>query len=119
MSEHTEQVALINWCKIMECSHPQLGLIFSIPNGGNRHIVTARKLRAEGMKSGVPDLFLPIPRNGKHGLFIEMKFGKNKASENQQKWLMSLDAENYQTSVCYGFDEGRETIIKYLGLETE
>ena len=117
--EHTEQVALMNWCKIMECRHPQLRLIFSIPNGGNRHIVTAKKLRAEGVKPGVPDIFLPIPRNEKHGLFIEMKFEKNKTSENQQRWLMDLDAENYQASVCYGFDEARETIIKYLGLEME
>ena len=46
----------------MEGRHPQLALIFAIPNGGKRHIGTARKLKAEGVRSGVPDIFLACPR---------------------------------------------------------
>ena len=97
MSEHTEQVTLMNWCKLMERSYPQLALIFSIPNGGKRHIGTARKLKAEGVKSGVPDIFLSVAKNGKHGLYIELK--------------------GYEAKVCYGFGEAKKVICDYMGIE--
>ena len=137
MSEHTEQVALFNWCKMMEGRHPQLALIFAIPNGGKRHIGTARKLKAEGVRSGVPDIFLACPRlphdpddllvgdslrvrfsdEVKFGLFIELKVGKNKPTKNQLKWIEDLRAERYEVEVCYGFEEAKDAIIKYLELE--
>jgi hypothetical protein len=120
MSEHTEQVALFNWCKSMEGSHPQLALLFSIPNGGKRHLGTAVKLKASGTKSGVPDIFLPVAnRHGKHGLWIELKVGKNKPTKNQQHWLRELEAEGYATALCYGFKEARNTIVKYLEIEAQ
>tara|TARA_B110000285_G_scaffold75466_1_gene86901 strand:- start:891 stop:1316 length:426 start_codon:yes stop_codon:yes gene_type:complete len=118
VSEHTEQVALFNWCKLMEGRHPQMALIFSIPNGGHRHIAVARKLKKEGVKSGIPDIFLSVPKNDKHGMFIEMKHGKNKPSESQLEWLGALSGEGYETAICYGFDDARDAIIKYLGIET-
>lgn len=118
MSEHTEQVALFNWCKLMEGRHPQLALIFAIPNGGKRHIGTARKLKAEGVKSGIPDIFLCVPnRHGKHGLFLELKDGKNKPTKNQLHWLSALEAEGYATALCYGFSEAQIAIINYLELQ--
>ena len=91
--EHTEQVAVINWAKLNEGKYPQLRNLFAIPNGGHRHIGTAKKLKAEGVKAGVPDLCLGcqggesvvpcLGRVKRYGaMFIEMKFGKNKASEN-------------------------------------
>lgn len=117
-SEHTEQVALFDWAKKMEPLHLHLSLMFAIPNGGKRHIGTALKLKNEGVKSGVPDVFLAVPKNGKSGLFIEMKYGKNKPSANQKWWIDSLRVEGYETVVCYGFEEARDAIIKYLELET-
>lgn len=118
-TEHSEQVALFAWARANEARHLQLGLMFAIPNGGNRHIVTGRKLKAEGVKSGVPDIFLGVPRNGKHGLFIELKVGKNKPSKNQLWWIHSLRAEGYAVEVCYGFLEAQTAIIGYLGLEVQ
>jgi len=116
--EHYEQVKLFNWAKEKESLHLHLSLMFAIPNGGKRHIGTATKLKAEGVKSGVPDVFLAVPKNGKSGLFIEMKYGKNKPSANQKWWIDSLRVEGYETAVCYGFEEARDAIIKYLELET-
>ncbi len=118
-TEHTEQVALFDWARANEPRHLQLGLLFAIPNGGKRHVGTGRKLKAEGVKSGVPDIFLGVPRNGKHGLFIELKVGKNKPSKNQLWWIHSLRAEGYAVEVCYGFLETQTAIIDYLGIETE
>ena len=119
MTEHTEQVALFNWAKLMESRHPQLALMFAIPNGGHRHVVVASKLKASGTKAGIPDIFLPVPHGTKHGLWIELKVGKNKTSKIQKEWLDKLSKEGYETKVCYGFDEARQAIIDYLELEVQ
>ena len=118
-TEHSEQVALFDWARENEARHLQLGLMFAIPNGGKRHIGTGVKLKKEGVKSGVPDIFLGVPRNGKHGLFIELKVGKNKPSKNQLWWIHSLRAEGYAVEVCYGFLEAQTAIIDFLGIETQ
>ena len=115
--EHLEQVKLFNWAREKESLHLHLGLMFAVPNGGKRPIGTAKKMKAEGVKSGVPDVFLAVPKNDKHGLFIEMKYGKNKMSANQVWWTNSLKVEGYAVAVCYSFEEARDSIKKYLGLE--
>jgi hypothetical protein len=118
-----EQRALIRWAEIAKAVYPPLALLFAIPNGGFRHITTARNMKAEGAKPGVPDLFLPVARNGYHGLFIEMKRtearpkrdgSKGGLSDVQIKWKADLEAQGYRVAVCYGFDEARETIECYL-----
>jgi hypothetical protein len=120
LSEHTEQVALFDWARANESRHLQLGLMFAIPNGGKRHIVTATRLKASGAKAGIPDISLPVSnRHGKHGLFIELKVGKNKPSKKQLWWIHSLRAEGYAVEVCVGFEEARDAIIDYLEIETE
>ena len=115
MSEHTEQVALFSWAKMSEGRHPQLKNMFSIPNGGKRKNGWWEK--SEGLKSGVPDIFLSVAKNGKHGLYIELKYGKNKPSKNQLEWLSALSDEGYEAKVCYGFDEAKKAICDYMGIE--
>ena len=61
--------------------------------------------------------FLPVPHGEKHGLWIELKVGKNKATTAQKMWLSNLASEGYETAVCYGFHEAMTTIVDYLGLE--
>ncbi len=56
MSEHQEQCALFHWAAHMESKHPQLGLLFAIPNGGLRNKLVARKLKMEGVKAGVLEI---------------------------------------------------------------
>ena len=68
--EDLEQATLIQWCNLQSCKYSELKLIFAIPNGGYRNKGEARKLKATGTKSGVPDLFLAVPRNNKSGLFF-------------------------------------------------
>jgi hypothetical protein len=72
--EHTEQVNLMQWWALA-CRGfgiPEQ-LLFAIPNGGQRNIIVASKLKAEGVRAGVPDLFLAFPKKDAAGLFIEMK----------------------------------------------
>jgi hypothetical protein len=90
--------------------------MFHIPNGGSRNKLEAANLKKQGVKAGVPDLFLPISRGGYHGLFIELKYGKNKPTEKQAEWLKSLNEQGYAVAVCYGCEEASEKILKYLKL---
>ena len=82
-------------------------------------------MKAEGVKSGVPDVFLPVPRkyrNGRMeycGLWVEMKVGKNRTSEDQKWWIASLREQNYKAEVCFGAKEAIDTISEYLNLEEQ
>lgn len=78
-SETTEQIALFNWAKRTESILPELALMYHVPNEGKRS--NGGILKAAGLKSGVPDICLPVANNGFHGLYIELKFGKNKATK--------------------------------------
>lgn len=108
VSEHSEQCAVIDYCKIRR--YP----VFAIPNGGSRNKAEAAKLKAEGVSAGVPDLFIPIPKSGSHGLFIEMKVGKNRTSSEQDEWLALLRKNGYKAAVCYGADAAIKTIDDYI-----
>ena len=112
--EGNEQEALFNWAALARCRFPELDLLYHIPNGGSRNRLEAAKLRRQGVKSGVPDLCLPVARGGYHGLYIEMKYGKNKTSENQNKWLADLRAQDYAAAVCYGWQDAQQVITNYL-----
>ncbi len=113
-SESSEQILLIQWCDVQSCKYPELKMIFAIPNGGSRHKLEAINLKRSGVKAGVPDLFLPRPNGKYHGLFIEMKYGKNKTTRNQDEWIKNLDKQGYKAVVCFGFEEAKEEILKYI-----
>lgn len=114
MSEHNEQSAYFDWLQIMSNRHEQLNWIFAVPNGGKRHIGTAKKLKKEGVKSGVPDIFIPIPSDGYHGLWIEMKYGKNTLSSNQIDWMNYLISAGYRHVTCWSADEAINITKEYL-----
>ena len=112
--EHNEQAALFRWAAMSERKYPELKLLYAIPNGGLRNIVVARKLKAEGMRAGVPDIHLPVAAGKYIGLWIEMKAGRNKPSVAQNLFLKSLATLGHKTAVCYNWDEARAQIEAYL-----
>ncbi len=114
-SEAIEQEALIAWCGWQQAKHPELKLLYHVPNGGSRNPLEAANLKRQGVKAGVPDLCLPVSMNGFHGLYIEMKYGKNKTTEAQKEWLKELSAQGYFTAVCYSAEEAEQVISRYLG----
>lgn len=117
MTEHSEQVALFEWAEWMinTGKYPELKWMFAVPNGGLRHKATAAKLKAEGVKAGVPDILLPVKSIwNETGLAIEMKFGKNKTTKNQDKWLAGLKELGWRVAICYSFEEAQETIESYI-----
>lgn len=113
-NESIEQICLFRWAAYSSGAMPELKLLYHIPNGGKRDIATAKKLKAEGVKAGVPDICLPVARGKYHGLYIELKVGKNKTTENQDMWLEALNKNGYYTNVCYGWEEASKVITDYL-----
>jgi hypothetical protein len=130
MSEHAEQCALFTWARMNVGKYPELSWLFAVPNGGFRMVKTARDLKAEGVKAGVPDVWFPI--SGVHGekpvkgLVIEMKYGKNKPTPEQDAWLTFLGGIGWRVEVCYSWREAAEVICEHclidpvmVGLEME
>jgi hypothetical protein len=121
MSEHDEQKAVIDWCddyaqlrwrKSVNGKFP----IFAVPNAAKRGPRLSAFLIAEGLRSGVPDLFVAVARGKFNGLFIEMKFGKNTTSDTQKEWIEFLSSENYKTCVCWSAAEAINEITVYMEL---
>lgn len=97
LSEHDFQAAVIAECDRRSVLRVEYGLIFAIPNGQYRQ----GQRMEPGLRPGIPDLFLPVARHGYHGLFIELKVGDNKETENQVKWKRYLTAEGYLCGVIW------------------
>lgn len=112
--EAAEQEKLFRWAAYMESRFPALGLLHHIPNGGSRNVLEAANLRRQGVKAGVPDVCLPVPSSGRHGLYIEMKYGKSKPTEKQRAWLTALKNQGYAVAVCYSWEQAQTVICKYL-----
>lgn len=111
-SEHDEQAVVVRW---FDLAFPQLeGLLFAIPNAGKRSRIMGARMKAEGMRAGVSDLMLPVARHGFHGLFIEMKVGKNPLTVDQAKWLERVGEQGYMAVCCRGADAAMDTIKSYL-----
>lgn len=86
-----------------------------VPNGGSRHPAEAARLKAQGVKAGVPDLCVPVAAGGYHGLFVEMKAVKGgRVSAKQAEWLRLLRRQGYAAWVCKGADAAIACIEGYL-----
>ena len=113
--EDDEQIALIRWCAYQQAAYPELQLILHVPNGGSRGPVEAARFKAMGVRSGVPDLMLPVPRGKYHGLWIELKRTKGgRVEPNQAIWIHALRGQGYAVTVCRGWVEAAERIRAYL-----
>jgi hypothetical protein len=93
---------------------------FAVPNGGLRNKVQAAKLKAEGVKPGVPDVFLPYPCGQYAGLWLEFKkpgFENRKnggLSTDQIRWRQYLESCHYEYKVVYSWLQAVDCTIEYL-----
>lgn len=119
--EDDHQKALFEWAGLASFRIPGLKNLFAIPNGGKRNPREAARLKAQGVRAGVPDIFLAYPKAGHSGLFIELKRpivkgeAKPTVSDEQKLWLLRMTEAGYKTAVCYGWHEAREQILTYMG----
>ena len=114
-TENAEQAALFQWAELASGAHPELRLLYAIPNGGLRDGRTAAILARTGVKSGVPDLCLPVARGGWHSLYLELKRAKGgRVSENQKNWINALNDQGNKAVVCRGWQQAQDMIMDYL-----
>ncbi|MFY3456953.1 VRR-NUC domain-containing protein [Achromobacter xylosoxidans] len=114
VSEDVIQAQVITWAKRQVKVYPELARLFHVPNGGQRNATVAAKLQGQGVKPGVPDLCLPVPRFGCPGLWIEMKTQEGRVSAHQKDWIAYLRKAGYRVEICRSFDEARDVLLGYL-----
>lgn len=112
--EGGHQEALFEWAAYNAGRFPELAYLHHIPNGGKRDKATAAAMKRQGVKAGVPDLCLPVARNGFHGLYIELKAGKNRPTAKQKEWMEFLRLQGYHAAVCHHWGEAAELVEGYL-----
>ena len=112
--ESDNQIALFQWAEYNQAKYPELELLYSIPNGGKRNLLEAVRLKKEGVRAGVPDTFLSVAKGNFHGLYIELKSDKGKLSLKQKNYIEKLREQSYKVAVCYGWEQARDTILRYL-----
>ena len=107
------QQACVQWFNTQY--HRYYRLLYSSLNGVHTTAQQARTAKAEGMIAGVADLTLSVARHGYHGLFIEMKHGKEgRQSEAQKAWQKMVEEQGYRYVICRSFDDFRNEIESYL-----
>lgn len=114
ISEADHQASVIRWRNAMAWKYPALRWLHHCPNGGFRNGREAVKLKHMGVTPGIPDLFLPYPRNGAAGLYIEMKSETGRATACQVECIRYLRSVGYKAYVCHGADEAIKRIQEYL-----
>lgn len=120
--EADEQRHLFFWARMMSGQHPELELLNASMNGawipgrkGRKFAIITQLQNIGCLRPGFPDINLPIPRAGYHGLYIELKRKSGgKVSKDQQWWLDKLRYQGYYSTVARGFEEAKEAIIMYL-----
>lgn len=116
--EHTEAIRLMDVVRLHEGKHPELRWLFHAANGGWRKKAVAAKLKAEGVKPGVADYFLPVARRDKHGLFLELKTLTGRPSPEQRQFAQDMELAGYEHHFCRGWVRAWEVICEYLGIES-
>jgi len=122
MTEDEHQEKIFEWANAHIKEFPELDLLYANMNGVRRSKRYTAKLKRRGMKSGIPDMFLPAARYGFHGLYIELKrpstelHRKGYLSKEQKAWVKNLNNQGYAAKICYGWDDAVQLLKYYLGI---
>src|ERR1700692_402445 len=135
-SESAIQYAIVEWSHTVKVSSYRLSdFLIKISNEGKRGWFTGKKMKKEGLKKGVSDLFLALPIKvkttfhidnsediicesiHKPGLWMEIKSKKGKPSVYQMEWLALMEIQGYSAGLIFSVDEGILAIKNYLGMK--
>ena len=116
LSEHEIQKSFFQFLSIDPKFKPLISrkAIIAIPNGGKRNIITAIKLKKEGVTPGVFDVFCTIAKGPYHGLWIEFKAGYNKLTDEQKLFSIYRSEDDFKCVVCYSAEEAIAELNNYL-----
>lgn len=115
--EGLEQQAYFTWLQVRHREAYEHA--FHVPNGGQRSKATAGRLKAQGVKAGVQDIFVDLARGAYHGLRIELKATPPHdaaVAPSQRAWNVRHNAAGYCALICKGFDSAKAATEAYLAL---
>ena len=111
--ESSLQIACVRWFK--RYAYPDLApLLYAVPNGGYRNLITAKVMKAEGATPGVADLILFVPNRDHHALCIEMKTPTGRQSDHQKAWQEAVTRQGYKYIIVRSADEFIHEVTDYL-----
>jgi hypothetical protein len=134
--EHHHQVAICQWVAVSGTKqYPDMVLLHAIPNGAKLKGVgtdegraEGGRMKAEGVRSGVPDMMLPVPVRHTAlgmiiypGLYLELKKpGREREkdggrSDVQVEWQRRLLGQGYAVVTAYGWQAAAQALGDYLG----
>ncbi len=117
-SEEIEQARVVRWSHLpsVRALMPDLRWLHHSPNGGRRDAVTGAQLKAMGVKTGFPDLILPVRAAGRAGLVIEMKSATGSTSAPQKEWIAHFKAQGWEFGLARSAQQARTILCLYLGI---
>lgn len=119
-SESALQQSCVRW---FDFKYPELKLnLFSIPNEGARTPRNGARMKAQGRRAGVADMFLahakarnmPFGDYAWHGMFIEFKTSKGRQSPEQAAFQLAVEKQGYEYKIIRSLDEFIFHIESYL-----
>lgn len=110
--EQRLQIGVLRW---VDATFPEIAHLVMASAGGVRTSMSqAVKMKSMGYRKGTPDIFVAVPKGGRHGLFLELKAIGGKASPEQKIMLANLQAQGYAAAVVVGFEQVKATLTAYL-----
>ena len=106
---------------------PELKWLHAVHNQGHGDAIRGAQAKAEGVKAGVADIFLPVPTvqpccvyrpelTGYCGLYIELKKkDSGKPHAEQLDFQTDMRAAGYKCEIIHGWELARDEILRYLG----
>lgn len=119
-TEHAHQAAFFASLVELGRLHPCVRWVHAVPNGGERDAIVAGRMKAEGVRAGVWDVYVPIPIGRWHGMWIEFKKPTRRKeahgglSDKQVEFGLAMHGMGYHTALCYTWGEARAALVLYL-----
>lgn len=107
---------MFQWAAIACRTYPPLAWLYAVPNAGRRSPRAGQWMKAEGLRAGVPDVCLPVPRGPFGALYIEHKRPGGKLTPEQERWHRGLTAAGNRVMISHSFDQTRAALLEYLAL---
>lgn len=89
-------------------------LVFAVPNGGSRHVREAANLKRQGVKPGVSDVIVLIPKKGFASLCMEFKTKAGRQSEHQKEFQQQAEKCRNKYVIVRSAIQAIEELKQYL-----
>jgi len=89
-------------------------LLFAVPNGGSRNKIEAKNLKLQGVKSGVSDVILLIPKKGYASLCLEFKTQSGRQSDEQKEFQRQVEMCGSKYVIVRSAAKAIEAMKNYL-----